>query len=100
MEYIQLSYPASRQLTERALAGVVGSGDLEVLFEPHQEQQLRVKIKTSVDGSQQRWLHLFERLSQQLSLPKGLLEINDSGATPGVIRLRIEQAFEDAGYVD
>jgi malonate decarboxylase delta subunit len=30
-------------------------------------------------------------------LPAARIEINDSGATPGVVRMRIEQAFEEAG---
>ncbi|PLN72636.1 malonate decarboxylase acyl carrier protein, partial [Klebsiella quasipneumoniae] len=32
MEQITLSFPASRALRGRALAGVVGSGDMEVLY--------------------------------------------------------------------
>jgi malonate decarboxylase delta subunit len=30
------------------------------------------------------------------SLPAARIEINDNGATPGVVRMRIEQAFEEA----
>ncbi|STQ79437.1 Malonate decarboxylase subunit delta [Hafnia alvei] len=32
MERIELSYPASETLPNKALSGVVGSGDMEVLF--------------------------------------------------------------------
>ena len=32
MEHITLTVPASRTLSGKALAGVVGSGDMEVLF--------------------------------------------------------------------
>lgn len=32
MEKITLTVPASREVSGRALAGVVGSGDMEVLF--------------------------------------------------------------------
>jgi len=28
--------------------------------------------------------------------PAASIEINDNGATPGVVRMRIEQAFEEA----
>ncbi|MGV3344522.1 malonate decarboxylase acyl carrier protein [Enterobacteriaceae bacterium LUAb1] len=96
MEKIELSYPASRRLAGRALAGVVGSGDMEVLFEPDNGTALTIVIKTSADNSQQRWRHLFERLSALTTLPSGHLEINDFGATPGVVRLRIDQVFEEA----
>lgn len=98
MEHIELSYPATEHVVGQRLAGVVGSGDMEALFEPAAGDVLRVVIKTSVDGSQQRWRHLFERLAAQRSLPAGQLEINDFGATPGVARLRIEQVFEEAGH--
>ncbi|TQI82154.1 malonate decarboxylase delta subunit [Serratia fonticola] len=98
MEHINLSYPASVTLPGRALTGVVGSGDMEALFEPAVTGTLTVAIKTSVDGSQQRWLHLFERLALMRDLPAGRLEINDFGATPGVARLRIEQVFEEAAH--
>lgn len=99
MERIELSYPASATLAGRALAGVVGSGDMEALFEAAQGDALQVVIKTSVDGSHLRWQHLFDRLAALRTLPAGRLEINDFGATPGVARLRIEQVFEEAGHV-
>ncbi len=34
MEKITLTVPASREVSGRALAGVVGSGDMEVVFSP------------------------------------------------------------------
>jgi len=96
MEIIQLYYPATTEFTGKALAGVVGSGDLEAIFEPETQSDLMVKITTSVDGSKLRWQNLFNRLNEQIKLPAGKLEINDFGATPGVARLRIEQVFEEA----
>lgn len=99
MERIELSYPATEKLLGKALSGVVGSGDMEALFEPkHSPEVLTVVIKTSVDGSRLRWQHLFERLASLRNLPVGRLEINDFGATPGVARLRIEQVFEEATH--
>ncbi len=55
MEQITLSFPASRALSGRALAGVVGSGDMEVLYTAAQSATLNVQITTSVDNSQARW---------------------------------------------
>ncbi|MFC0226438.1 malonate decarboxylase acyl carrier protein [Serratia aquatilis] len=98
MEHFNLSYPASITLPGKALAGVVGSGDMEALFESDAGAKLTVAIRTSVDGSKQRWQHLFDRLATLRELPAGRLEINDFGATPGVARLRIEQVFEEAAY--
>ncbi|EKT63572.1 malonate decarboxylase acyl carrier protein [Providencia burhodogranariea] len=96
MERIELNYLATDMLPNRALAGVVGSGDMEALFEPDNSKTLTIIIKTSVDGSAQRWQHLFERISTQRAIPSGNLQIDDFGATPGVARLRIEQVFEGA----
>ncbi|MDU6925157.1 malonate decarboxylase acyl carrier protein [Franconibacter helveticus 513] len=98
MEQITLSFPASRTLSGRALAGVVGSGDMEVLFTADSEQALNVEITTSVDNSTARWNALFERLSLLNGLPAGKLIIHDFGATPGVARIRIEQVFEEANH--
>ncbi|AFJ48584.1 malonate decarboxylase acyl carrier protein [Shimwellia blattae] len=98
MEQITLSFPASRSLSGRALAGVVGSGDMEVLFTADQGQTLTVEITTSVDNSTGRWNALFDRLSKLNGLPSGLMTIHDFGATPGVARIRIEQVFEEVSH--
>ncbi len=70
----------------RALAGVVGSGDMEVLYTAAQSATLNVQITTSVDNSQARWQALFDRLNLINGLPAGQLIIHDFGATPGVAR--------------
>lgn len=95
MEHITLSLPATRQLSGKALAGVVGSGDMEVLFVADKGQQLTVTLTTSVDNSQKRWQALFDRLAEFGALPAGQMTIHDFGATPGVARIRIEQVFEE-----
>lgn len=94
MEQITISLPATRQLSGKALAGVVGSGDMEVLFVADGGQQLTVRLTTSVDNSEKRWQALFNRLAAFNPLPGGQMTIHDFGATPGVARIRIEQVFE------
>ena len=89
---------AGRALSGRALAGVVGSGDMEVLYTAAGSDTLRVQITTSVDNSQARWQALFDRLNLINGLPAGQLIIHDFGATPGVARIRIEQVFEEAAH--
>ncbi|TCW00112.1 malonate decarboxylase acyl carrier protein [Biostraticola tofi] len=98
MEKISLSLPATRTLQGRALAGVVGSGDMEALYVASTAATLEVTITTSIDNSQVRWQRLFERISELGSLPGGTLTIHDFGATPGVARIRIEQVFEEAQH--
>lgn len=98
MEHITLEYQSSAKALRKALAGVVGSGDMEALFEPQALGKLAVSITTSVDGSTLRWQRLFERLAANRPFPAGKLVIHDFGATPGVARLRIEQVFEEADH--
>jgi malonate decarboxylase delta subunit len=98
MEHITLSFPATRTVSGKALAGVVGSGDMEVLFTAAQSETLTIDITTSVDNSEQRWQALFERLGALSNLPAGQMQIHDFGATPGVARIRIEQVFEEVTH--
>jgi len=95
MQQFTFSFPASRQLSGRALAGVVGSGDMEVLYIARDSDLLHVDVTTSVDNSAARWQALFNRLSSRGALPAGQITIHDFGATPGVARIRIEQVFEE-----
>lgn len=96
MEKIIRQYPAGAPAAKRALAGVVASGDLEVLLEPGTAGMTTVTINTSVDGKGHLWHAVLSRLFATADMPAAAIEINDSGATPGVVRLRIEQAFEQA----
>lgn len=96
MERFILKQKAGQVLPCDVLAGVVGSGDLEVLYHPSEDSGLTIDIETSVNGQKQVWEHIFSRLAAQRELPSGRIEIHDFGATPGVIRLRLEQAFQKA----
>lgn len=98
MEKILLDYPARRPATRRAHVGVVGSGDLEVLAEPGEAGKTVIRINTSVDGSGPVWEAQMARLFAGGQLPALTLEINDFGATPGVVQMRIAQALEEIGH--
>lgn len=98
MEHITLSFPASHTFNGKALAGVVGSGDMEVLFTAAAGDTLSIDITTTVDNSAGRWNALFDRLNLINGLPAGTLIIHDFGATPGVARIRIEQVFEEVAH--
>ena len=94
MEKIQFEYPATSSVQGRALSGVVGSGDLEVLVEAAVAGKTSITVNTSVDGSRHMWQDLFDRIFASQQVPAVSMEINDFGATPGVVRLRIDQALE------
>ena len=94
MEKIDFGYPAAkRRITSRAHVGVVGSGDMEVLMEPAQSEGAHVSITTSVDGFQVLWTAVFDRFFSKFD-GAVRIQINDAGATPGSVLLRLEQAVE------
>ena len=101
MQQLKLVYSeaTSTKKAYRIQVGVVSSGDLEVLFSSEgSETELTVEITSSADNSEKRWKDLFNRLYSQGSLAAGRMEIHDFAATPGVARLRIEQAMEKVFY--
>jgi malonate decarboxylase delta subunit len=94
MEQIEFQYPtAKRRIAKKAHVGVVGSGDMEVLMEPSPGEGARVSITTSVNGFHEAWKAVFDRFFSGFD---GAVEIqiNDAGATPGSVLLRLEQAVE------
>ena len=95
MEKRDYAFPAGQPAAGRALAGVVGSGDLEVLLQPGSDGAIRIVVNTSVDGKGAIWDALLARVFGGEPLPAVHIIINDCGATPGVVRMRIEQAFEE-----
>jgi malonate decarboxylase delta subunit len=98
METLSFEFPAGQPPMSRALVGCVGSGDLEVLLEPGVPGKLSINVVTSVNGASARWQHLFQRMFDGQMPPAMTIDIHDFGATPGVVRLRLEQGFEEVGH--
>jgi malonate decarboxylase delta subunit len=94
MEQIEFDYPAAkRRILKKAHVGVVGSGDMEVLLEPSPGEGAQVFITTSVDGFRDTWKAVFDRFFSKFD-GSVRIDINDAGATPGSVLLRLEQAVE------
>src|ERR1700752_3988383 len=93
MEKMSFTYPARVRLERRVHGGVVGSGDLEVLLEPSPDGQAHVSVSTSIDGFGAVWKNVLDRFFSRFE-GAARIEINDFGATPGVVMLRLEQAAE------
>jgi malonate decarboxylase delta subunit len=93
MESLTFEFPAAGGSAPRVHVGVVGSGDLEILMEPSETAQTRVKIQTSVAGFSATWKAVLERFLAQHP-QAAAIEINDFGATPGTVALRLQQAIE------
>ncbi len=77
--------------------GVVASGNLEVLMVPAQSTLGQVHITTKFDGNGVIWQAILERFFAEHPVAADI-EINDFGATPGVVFLRLLQALEASGY--
>jgi malonate decarboxylase delta subunit len=80
---------------EPVLVGVVGSGNLEVLVESMPGNECQVHIETSALGFAPIWhavVHDFHRRHPRVGLR---VSLNDMGATPAVVSLRLDQAMAE-----
>ena len=93
VEKLIYSFPASKTIEQPAHVGVVGSGDLEILVEPSDENKTVFEIRTGITGFQETWKKVIERFISQNDI-SALIRINDFGATPGVVSIRLAQAVE------
>jgi malonate decarboxylase delta subunit len=94
MERLEFDYPsANRPVSNKAHVGVVGSGDMEVLMQPAEKGIAHVSIVTSVNGFGKSWKAVLDRFFAKHD-DAVRIDINDAGATPGSVLLRLEQAME------
>ena len=94
MEKCEFDYSAAkRRISKRAHVGVVGSGDMEILLEPSSTEGAHVSITTSVNGFRDTWKSVFDRFFSRFD-GTASIQINDAGATPGCVLLRLEQAVK------
>ncbi|MFC6083076.1 malonate decarboxylase subunit delta [Sphaerisporangium aureirubrum] len=93
MRTLTYEFPADRPPGRRAHVGVAGSGDLEVLMTPA-SGAARVRVRTSVDGFDTVWRIVLERFFARHRVAADF-DLNDAGATPGVVTLRLRQAVEE-----
>lgn len=94
MEKLTFNFPhAVEPVLRRVHVGVVASGDMEVLLEPAARGHARVTVTTSVNGNRSTWKMMLDRFFTGYR-GAAAIEINDFGATPGTVLLRLEQAVE------
>jgi len=94
MERLQFTFRGGRRVGAFApvLVGVVGSGNLEVLVEPGETASCTVDVETSARGFGQIWEAVLRDFHERHPLAGVRLSINDMGATPAVVGLRLDQA--------
>ena len=82
--------PATAQVV-----GVVGSGNLEVLIESAPlVGACTIEIKTAAVGFGATWHAVMQDFHARWLLADARITINDMGATPAVVSLRLDQAVE------
>jgi malonate decarboxylase delta subunit len=95
MEHLKFDLQGQQKPTVQApiLVGVVGSGSLEVLLEQGTDpQRCHFDITTSARGFGPIWEAVVHNFQQRHQLAGVAVSINDMGATPAVVSLRLDQA--------
>lgn len=92
MEKLNFKFEATQPITKQVHVGVVASGDLEVIMRPT-TKEATVEIVTGSDGFEVVWSNVLTRFFARYPLQADF-QINDFGATPGVVNLRLTQAME------
>jgi malonate decarboxylase delta subunit len=96
LETLEFSFESAPAAGPRApaLRGVVGSGNLEVLIVPAPgAADCRVLVHTSARGFRDIWHAVLESFSASNAVGALRFVINDMGATPAVVTLRLSQAL-------
>ncbi len=98
MEHFTLSYTTSpRHQKGHAphLCGVVASGNLEVLIEPLDSDDLcQIEVSTSAPGFRVIWEAVMSDFVERNQVGGVRISINDAGATPAVVGLRLDQSLD------
>ncbi|MEN5270886.1 malonate decarboxylase acyl carrier protein [Stenotrophomonas sepilia] len=80
---------------DAVLVGVLASGNLEILLEPAAQQgAMTVRVITAAQGFGSIWQAVINDFAQRHPLRDVRVSINDAGATPAVVSLRLDQAVE------
>ena len=88
-------HPASQAMVPR-IVGVVASGNLEVLIEPApQDPACAIEIDTAAQGFAEIWRAVMADFFERHRLGGVRISINDAGATPAIVALRLDQAVEE-----
>ena len=96
METLRFNFSGGKRRPGGArLVGVVGSGNLEVLIEHHPlDGGCAIEVNTAAHGFGTIWEAVVRDFQQRWQLADVRIAINDMGATPAVVSLRLDQAAE------
>ena len=78
-----------------AIVGVLGSGNLEVLVEPAQlGGACEIEVSTAARGFGNIWHAVMTDFFARHNAGDIRVSVNDAGATPAIVSLRLDQAIE------
>jgi len=98
MERLQFRFDGGQRATapNACIVGVVASGNLEVLIEPAPaSEDCLIEISTAVNGFAEVWRAVMADFFDRHPLGGVRISINDAGATPAIVALRLDQAIEE-----
>lgn len=96
MEKINLRINSAPTKVSRdaSLCGVVGSGNLEILFRKGDAQDAcQFEVNTSANGFSATWESVLQDFAENNAVGGLKVAINDMGATPAVVTLRLGQGL-------
>ena len=99
MEHLEYEFKDAGGSTQAvqpfSLLGVVASGNLEVLMEcTPQNGKCRFVIDTAASGFAATWQAVIADFIERQHPANLLVSINDHAASPAVVSLRLDQAYE------
>ena len=97
MERLHFSFDGGNAPVPAAgcIVGVVGSGNLEVLIEPIlRAPACTIDVNTAAVGFGAIWEAVLRDFFERHPLTHVRISINDAGATPATVALRLDQAVE------
>jgi len=78
-----------------AIVGVLGSGNLEVLVEPAAlGGACEIEVSTAARGFDKIWQAVMKDFFERNRAGDIRISVNDAGATPAIVSLRLDQAIE------
>lgn len=98
MEHLNFSFDGGEPARKGAAAivvGVVSSGNLEVMVEPVDDASCNIDVNTSASGFDYVWAAVLGDFFERSRIGAVRISINDVGATPAVVSLRLDQAVEE-----
>src|SRR5437764_8263004 len=97
MEHLHFSFDGGSAPVgaDARVVGVVASGNLEVLIEPAPEEAgCSIDVNTAAIGFGTIWEAVLHDFFERHPMSHVRISINDAGATPAIVSLRLDQAVE------